>query len=209
MGKGEPIPFPSPVPERRIPRCREKAALLMERIHAGERAAMDDLVSLYWDRLVSFGADITGSRVSAEDVVQEVFLKVWEGRGSWTPTDRLQAFLYRMTRNQALNHARSRRTRNRLLAGFESWRRRPPQPDEESADRRLAGTVMAAIQDLPPRRREVFVLSRFHGHSYREIAEILEISPQTVANQMSSALDQLRADLAHLRIQAEGGGGEG
>jgi RNA polymerase sigma-70 factor, ECF subfamily len=205
MGKGEPIPFPSRSPNHRIPSSRERAGWLMERIHGGDRAAMDELVALYWDRLVSFGGDITGSRESAEDVVQEVFLNVWQGRTSWTPTDRLQAFLYRMTRNGALNHVRNRKTRRRLLSGFETWRQRPPRPDEESEARRVAGTVVDAIRALPSRRREIFVLSRFHGHSYREISEILEISPQTVANQMSSALDALRTALAPLRGSGKGG----
>jgi len=204
MGKGEPIPFPSPAPEPRHPASRQRAGLLMERVHAGDRSAMDELVALYWDRLVSFGMDITDSREAAEDVVQEVFLNVWNGRHSWTPTDRLEAFLFRMTRNEALNHVRNRRTRLRLMAGFESWRRRAIRPDEESENRQLAGTVKEAIHALPPRRREIFILSRFHGHTYREISEILEISPQTVANQMSSALDELRRTLAHLRVRDVG-----
>jgi RNA polymerase sigma-70 factor (ECF subfamily) len=59
--------------------------------------------------------------------------------------------------------------------------------------------VESAITALPERRREIFVLSRYHGLSYREIAEVLEISPQTVANQLSAALATLRESLASHR----------
>jgi len=60
----------------------------------------------------------------------------------------------------------------------------------------LSDAVRSALADLPPRRREVFSLARFHGLSYAEIAETLDVSPQTVANQMSAALSTLRKQLA-------------
>jgi RNA polymerase sigma-70 factor (family 1) len=171
----------------------------MERIHQGDRRAMDELVATYWDRLVAFATGISGSTAVAEDLVQGVFLKLWEGRHDWTPTDRLQSLLYRMTRNAALNRVRDQQNRTRLLDGFRSWRRRPGTPDEILAAEDLARTVEAAVASLPPRQREVFILARYHGQSYREIAEVLEVSPQTVANQMSSALRALREKLDHLR----------
>ena len=73
----------------------------------------------------------------------------------------------------------------------------PAQPDELLEETLLQEEVAAAIADLPERRREVFVLARFHGLSYQEIADVLGVSQQTVANQMSSALSQLRELLSH------------
>ncbi|TVP49092.1 MAG: RNA polymerase sigma-70 factor [Gemmatimonadales bacterium] len=172
---------------------------LMERIHRGDRKAMDTLVAEYWDRLVAFTAGMNGSTESAEDLVQGVFLRIWEGRGEWTPTDRLQGLLYRMTRNAALNGIRDQRNRTRLLSGFQSWRSRPATPDEALDQQDMTMSVEMAVASLPPRQREVFILARYHGQSYREIADVLEVSPQTVANHMSAALRALRSQLQHLR----------
>lgn len=176
---------------------------IMERLHRGERKAMDELARRFWNPLVRYAEEIVAGRDAAEDVVQEALLRVWHRRGKWTPTDRLQAFLYRVTRNRALNHRRSRRTRRKLE---ERVPRRPSAPGPEAvADREgLRREVRAAIDSLPERRREIFILARFHGRSHREIAEILDVSRQTVANQMSSALAQLRKALE--RVYAEHGG---
>jgi len=168
---------------------------IMERIHRGDRNAMDELLQTYWAPLVSYAQQIVRSRDAAEDVVQEVALRIWERRNEWTPTDRLQAFLYRTTRNEALNQRRGRRTRDRILGSLPILRRSGPSPEEISRDSDLSRSVRRAIDSLPPRRKEIFILARFHGQSHREIAEILDISPQTVSNQMSSALTQLRREL--------------
>lgn len=172
-----------------------QARSIMERIHGGDRSAMDELLQTYWAPLVSYAQQIVRSRDAAEDVVQEVALRIWERRNEWTPTDRLQAFLYRVTRNEALDQRRGRRTRDRILASLPILRRSVPSPEDVSRDSDLSRRVRRAVDTLPPRRREIFILARFHGQSHREIAEILDISPQTVSNQMSSALTQLRIEL--------------
>ena len=153
---------------------------------------MDELLREFWEPLVSYAQEIVSGRDQAEDVVQEVILRIWERRNDWTPTDRLQTFLYRATRNEALNE---RRTRHRFLDRIKIPRPTAPDPAEVSEEALLARNVRAAIDDLPTRRREIFILARFHGQSHREIAEILDISPQTVSNPMSPALTQLRTAL--------------
>lgn len=168
---------------------------IMERVHAGDRSAMDELLQQFWEPLVAYAQEIVSGRDQAEDVVQEVILRIWERRSDWAPTDRLQAFLYRATRNEALNQSRNGKTRRRFLKRITRIRQTVPDPSELSEEATLARQVRLAIDDLPPRRREIFILARFHGQSHREIAEILDISPQTVSNQMSSALSQLRTAL--------------
>jgi len=176
----------------------------MERIHDGDRSAMDELLREFWEPLVSYAQEIVSGRDQAEDVVQEVVLRVWERRSDWTPTDRLQAFLYRATRNEALNHRRNRNTRRGFLERIKIPRPTAPDPAEVSEEAVLARRVRAAIDDLPTRRREIFILARFHGQTHREIAEILDISPQTVSNQMSSALSQLRDALQAIHRELRG-----
>lgn len=168
---------------------------LMARIHDGDRSAMDELLERFWIPLVAYAEEIVHDRDEAEDVVQDVVMRIWERRTEWTPTDRLQAFLYRITRNLALNRRRARSARSRLLERLSSTLGRAPAPDEDFEHSSLARAVRERIDALPVRQREVFILARFHRQRYREIAEILDISPQTVANHMSAALAQLRKDL--------------
>jgi len=171
----------------------------MERIQAGDRKAMDEVIRRFWEPLVSYASELVDGRDAGEDVVQEVLVRVWQRRESWTPTDRLQAFLYRATRNEALNRRRGRGRALRLLDRLPIFRRTAPSPDEVTEERRLAQAVQEAIGRLSPRRREVFILSRFHGQTHREIAEVMGIAPQTVANQMNAAIRQLRKELREIR----------
>lgn len=178
---------------------REDQAL-MERVRMGHRDSLRVLLERYWSPLVGYAAGIVGGRDGAEDVVQETFIRVWSARNQWTATGSVNGYLYRITRNLALNARRdesSQRERDEKGGRRRSRMRPPRRPDEvlESSD--LRREVQEAIDALPERRREVFVLSRFHGMTYREIAETMGISPQTVANQMSSALSELRERLAH------------
>jgi RNA polymerase sigma-70 factor (family 1) len=169
---------------------------LMQRVQAGEPAALDEVLKSYWPLLVAYANRFLHDPDAAEDLVQEAFLRFWERRGEWTASERLSSFLYRITRNLALNECRRLRIRIRWLE-----RRRRDEPpraitpihDLEFAELGLA--VEKAIEALPPRRREVFVLARLHDLSYSEIADVMGISPQTVANQMSAALADLRQSL--------------
>lgn len=169
---------------------------LMERIHSGDPAALDTVLVRYWAPLVSYAKRLLSDEDAAEDVVQETMLRVWRLRRQWTPTQKLRGFLYQITRNLALNE----RKKGRVRKGWEQKRGREPQgytatPIELLERTELREALDQAIEALPPRRREVFILSRYHGHKYREIAEIMDVSPQTVANQMSAALDELRERL--------------
>lgn len=169
---------------------------LMERVHAGDPSALDQLLEQYWTPLVAYAARLLYSRDAAEDVVQETVLRVWRGRTQWTPTERLESFLYRITRNLALNERRRSRVRER----YRERALRDPgcgvaTPVETTERTEIREAIARALEMLPPRRREVFILARYHGHTYREIADIMEISPQTVANQMTAALEELRHHL--------------
>lgn len=171
---------------------------LMERIHAGDAAALDEALHRYWRPLVSYASRYLSDRDAAEDIVQEAMLRLWEHRRKWSPSDRLRGMLYRMVRNLAINELKKREVR-RAWAESPAHHHSPPQatltPLDLTVRSELRRTIERAIDELPARRREVFILSRYHGHSYREIAELMGISSQTVANQMSAALDYLRQRL--------------
>jgi RNA polymerase sigma-70 factor, ECF subfamily len=181
-----PLPFQSPgaadIDDR----------IIIARLRGGEASALDELMRRYWAPLVAYSRDILGSREAAQDVVQDVLIKVWELRADWTPSGSIRGYLYRLVRNRAIDELRKQRVRRFVLPLLG---RQPPTPAEDLADRELQEEVERAIAALPLRRREVFVLAHSHQLSHRQIAEIMGISVQTVANQMSSALADLRRAL--------------
>ena len=189
----EPHPFLSEIPAA----SESRDVPLMERIQRGDPDALDEALYCFWEPLVRYAQSFLGSSDAAEDAAQEAFVRLWRHREQWSATESLRAYLYRILRNHLMNERRAQRVRSR-------WRERvlrrsprgPTTPMEIVEYGELADSVRAALEALPPRRREVFTLARFHGLSYGEIAEALDISPQTVANQMSAALSTLRVELA-------------
>lgn len=162
---------------------------------------MDELLRLHWGRVVDYVERLTHSRDLAKDVAQEVFLALWQRRLVWRATGSLRAFLLGAARNLARNH--SRRWREVRVESFESPlipadAHISSNPADALREEEVERLFRAAVAALPPRRREVFLLARVHGLSHQEIADTMEISVQTVANQMSNALAELRRALAPL-----------
>lgn len=174
----------------------------MDAMGRGHSAALDLLLSRYWSDLVSFVAGFLNSRDDAEDIVQDSFVTLWEKRGSWEPRGSVRSYLYRISKNQALNEARAIRVRKDRRGDVSSVMERPAAtPAEHFHEIRVQKLVADAVAQLPTRRREIFILARYHGLSYCDIAAALEISPQTVANQMSRALATLRHLLEGVTVE--------
>lgn len=173
---------------------------LMERIRDGDAAALDALIKRYWDVVVAYARQILGDPAAAADTAQQTFIKVWQRREQWAPTGSVAAYIFRITRNAALNERRARRVR---VVCAENPRANtiatPWTPLQTLEEKDLRAGLEAALRLLPERRKEVFILARFQRLTYDEIAALMGISPQTVANQMSAALADLRRHLiAHL-----------
>lgn len=171
---------------------------LMSRVRIGDRRAYGRLLERYWAPLTTYAAGIVGGEDDAKDVVQDVFIRVWRFRSEWSAEGTVGGYLYRITKNLALNASRHGRSemKRRDQAGDRASRSGPATPHEDLEATLLRQDVDAAIDALPDRRRDVFILSRFHGLSHREIGEAMGISSQTVANQMSAALEELRDTLS-------------
>lgn len=175
-----------------------------ESLRAGDADVLARLLAEYWTSLVAYAHRLLDDRASAEDVVQRAFVRLWERDHVVPAADEARPFLYRIVRNLALNEQRRARRRTLWLglAAAVEHGRRAMSPDADADARDLEEAVRVAIDRLPARRREVLTLSRFHGLSNAEIAEVLGISPQTVANQLVSALRSLRAELGpHLAAE--------
>lgn len=179
---------------------------LFERLVDGDAQAFDLLLQRYWAPLVTYAGRVVGGWDDAADVVQEAFIRLWERRDQWHPDGSVQALLYRIVRRVALDEKKRVEVRRRPDVREAVPRpTRTPTPAEQVMARELEAAVDRAVAELSPRRREVFILARFQGLSNPEIAEVMGIATQTVANQLCSAVAELRSKLRiHLDPQAPG-----
>ena len=157
---------------------------------------LDELLTLHWGPLVAYAQRLLDDVASAEDVVQHAFVRLWESRRAMPEGDGARALLYRVVRNLAFNERRRHRIHDHW-----TLEQLVDEPEVLPADalleqKELRTAIESAVEQLPPRRREIFVLSRFHELSNEEISAVLAISPQTVANQLVSAMRTLRQLLA-------------
>jgi RNA polymerase sigma-70 factor, ECF subfamily len=170
-------------------------AVLLARLAADDSSALDALLAKYWSPLTMFIARMTGSPEAAEDAVQETFCRLWERRRTWRVEGSVGGLLFRLARNIAISEHRHLQAEERAasVAGeaLPTHHDAPELPDAE-----LRAVLEDAIATLPPRRREVFLLRVVHELSYKEIAAVMGTSPQTVANQLSHALGELRKKLS-------------
>jgi len=168
---------------------------VMRRLQSGDTAALQQIMDLFWNPLMAFSLQLLNDRDDAADATQTTFVRLWNHRGDWQPGS-LRSYLFRLTRNLALDRIRAEKART--LRQRASAPPPPRTPEEILECDEVIGEVDRAVQALPPRRREVFSLAYLHGLSYRQIAEIMEISENTVSNQMTRALAELRVALQPL-----------
>lgn len=171
-----------------------------KRIRRGDHTAFEALFRAYYERLCAFAEGYVDAPEVAEELVENVFVHVWEQRGSCPES--LKRYLYVAVRNQALKHlAHERVVQRARAAGLRQQRsfgmgQAPPTAEEELHADALAAAIQRTIDQLPPRCREVFLLHRQHEMSYAEIAAYMGLSPRTVENHIARALRALRDGLA-------------
>ena len=161
-------------------------------IRASDERAFDAFFRALHGPLVRF-AETMVSGAAAADLVQEAFVRIWDGRERLDPSQSLKSFAYRTVRNLCLNRIRDVKTREGLLA--ERYERPGgPQvlPDASMEARALEARLLEWIRELPDRQREALELSRFQGLSHEEVAEAMNVSPRTVNNHLVKALRTIR-----------------
>jgi len=174
---------------------------LLRRIRAGDERALEEVFRAHYGGMVSFVRRFVFAPDIAEELVQDVFFKLWSKRESLSEIDALRTYLFRAARNTALNHLR----RKKLENAWEEQEAARGEPitsgatDDEASTSEVAVAVNQAIGRLPARCREIFLMSREGGMTYGEIAHTLGISIKTVETQMGRALKSLRLSLARYR----------
>lgn len=164
----------------------------------------DDFASVFrdlYEPLVRYARGVTAATASAEDVVQAVFTTLWEDRETIVVQRSLKALLYTMVRNRALNANRNENNKAATTRpqDIDAQETVTVGADEQLAAKNLRRRLSEWIDDLPPRRREAFVLSRYHGLSHEEIARVMDVSKRTADTHVMHALQDLRRHLDELR----------
>ena len=180
---------------------------LIAQVRAGEARALEQIFRRYSQMLLGAAYRYLAAPDEAEEVVQDLFLWIWEHRSSWTVSGSLRPYLLLATRNRAFNRLRHRRVEHRLTerlqgssdGGEAVARSRPVDALDVIAGDELSQVVSAAIEALPPRCREVFLGSRRDHLSHHEVAAMLGISTKTVEIHMTRALGGIRAAVARWR----------
>ncbi|WP_266202688.1 RNA polymerase sigma-70 factor [Pontibacter kalidii] len=142
---------------------------------------------------------ITSDAAVAEDLVQEVFISFWNNE-QWQAVENPEAYLYRACLNKALNHTTSQKRRTELAQQYQQGQDHATTADQDLALQELQQQVQQAIDALPAVCRKVFLLSRHEEMTHKEIADFLNISPNTVDNHIKKALAVLRRLLLGLLL---------
>lgn len=161
------------------------------------KTAFETIFNEHYSNLCAYGNNFLKDIEASEEVVQEVFFKLWINRDSLEITTSLKSYLFRAVRNSSLNVLKHVGIRE----DYKQHNERIIQMEEKSQEDQvivseLEEKIRKAIDALPLERRKIFIMSRYDGLKYKEIAEKLGISVKTVENQMGSALKSLRTELA-------------
>ncbi len=179
---------------------------ILARVAAGEVELFAQLVERHQGRLLRLCRRLLGNVEEAEEAAQETFLKAYRKAGSYRPRGKVYTWLYCIATNHCLNQLRRRRIVRFLSLGqmggtardYEDERDFDPpddgaDPEEVLASRRRWLDTRRAIDRLPPGQRSVLVLAKFEGLSYRQIAEVLEITEGAVESRLFRAMRNLEA----------------
>ena len=187
---------------------RDPDVQLMLRVKNGEEAAFVKIVARYQDRLINVFGNMIGDDELAQDLTQEVFLRIYRARNGYQPTAKFSTWMYRIANNLASNSRRSKGRRKEIqLKTNESGPLGTRPAEKLLADKsalmptrlldksEMQNVVREAMDSLNERQRMALLLHRFEDLSYADIGETMEMSPQAVKSLLSRARENLRVKL--------------
>lgn len=184
---------------------RDPDVQLMLRAKQGDDTAFSQLVALYQDRLVGILNHLVGDQQTAEDLAQEVFLRIYRARESYVATARFSTWLFKVANNLASNSRRNKGRRKEISMAGEDTGPLGVRPEEQLAVEKsalmparqldkneLQAAVRAAMEQLNSRQRMAVLLHKFEGMSYADIAEAMELTQPAVKSLLARARENLR-----------------
>jgi RNA polymerase sigma-70 factor (ECF subfamily) len=190
------------------PVLRDPDVRLMLRAKEGDQTAFTQLVTNYQDRLVGVLAHMLQNKEAAEDLAQEVFLRIYRARHGYEPTAKFSTWLFRIANNLANNLRRDSGRRKEIVLNVNDSGPLGPRPGERlMADKsglmptrqfdktEVCSMVQAALSTLNEKQRMAVLLHKFEEMSYTDIAAALDMTPAAVKSLLSRARDNLREKL--------------
>ena len=186
----------------------EKSALnteekvLIKNLATGDIQAFQELFCRYEKQLKHYAFRLTKSHFIVDEIIQEVFIKVWEDRKKINPDLGPRPYLYRMVRNRAFNYLRDSMQHEDLAQGlWDDVLEARTQADHNIIAAEYENLIDRIIRDLPPQKRSIYKMSRYEGKSNAEIAQLLGVTTKTVENHLWKTLQIIKTQLRpHLNI---------
>jgi len=180
-------------------------AKMIKKVAEGDEVAFEQMVKKYEHSVLNTVYRYIGSHDEAEDIAQEVFIKVWRHAKSFKGKSKFSTWLYRIVVNQCLNYRSKHKER---LASLDEIMEQGKTPESlkveiEFERQRKSKIMRKAINELPKRQRIAFILSRFEGKSYKEIAQLMGVSLSSVESLIFRARGTLKKKLLPLRKKGE------
>ncbi|MDU1890381.1 MAG: RNA polymerase sigma-70 factor [Dysgonomonas sp.] len=166
--------------------------------------SFSDVYISYYSKLIRFAKEYVTVNEDAENIIQDVFLKLWERQDALHLIENMNAYLFKLVRNKSLDHLKHKYSVGKCNKSVQDSFEMEMMLKIQSLDRfneiffserNMEDIISEAVNSLPSKCRKIFMLSRNEGLKYREISENLNISVNTVENQMSIALKKLRIKL--------------
>jgi RNA polymerase sigma-70 factor (family 1) len=173
--------------------------VLMSRLKSGDEGAFTEVYERYWKRVYAVGYYFSRRKEEAEDIVQQVFMSLWERRESLSIQGSVEGYLATAAKYSVLDARMKVERREGLL------KKMPLRQGEATAEQELQARVLAeylhhAVEKLPERTRIIFKYSRQAELSISEIAERMDVSPKTVESHITKAIKTLRVSLRELNL---------
>ena len=174
---------------------------LLEMLRDDDRRAFKALYDRYWVSLWSYATNAMADADDAEDIVQELFMALWEKRASLQITSSLKAYLYRAVLNKVIDRFDRSKYRDSYLDNLKrTYDQGSYTTDSILFEKELAERVEACVSKMPPKMRTIFSLSRFDLMSHQQISDYLNISRENVNRQIKNALILLKRNLLFVAI---------
>lgn len=167
---------------------------VLSRIKEGDEDAFAVLFRDYKDKLYGFFFDLTHSADKAEDLVQDIFLKIWQGRNHLNKVNNINAYIFRVAQNYAIDQLR--KTTKEILSFSDTFETDMDalslSPEDTYEKKELNKIMQAAVDTLPNQQKKIFILRYIESLSHEEIAKSMNISVSTTQNHMRHALANVR-----------------
>lgn len=170
---------------------------LLHAIARGEHDALEQLYARYWQGLFIAAYNILRNKTACEDIVQEVFVQLWQRRAAIRIHTSLEAYLYTAVRYSVFKHIKEEEAHSRVFKNLPE-RLQYATPEDIIIEKNIRSQLAFIVNNLPEKCREVYLLSREEHLSHHEIATRLNISTKTVENHITIALKKIRYGITRM-----------